>query len=148
VAATDHIDARPLDEGGRMKGAARILLLIALAVVASMPGLGVNVFGVSVCEKSSEKIAVLDRIMVNTDSDVLVVTLKPTSSVQAGYTYTVDLYERGGHRASGTVVWSQIQANVQEAQTVSFSISSQEADEYAMVAESQLRKTFSIKVRE
>ena len=131
-----------------MTNALKVMLLIVLAAVASMTGLGVNVFGVSVCEKSSDKIAVLDHIMVNTDSDMLVVTLKPTSSVQAGYTYTVDLYERGARKAIGTVVWSQIQANVQEAQAVSFSISSQEADEYAMVKESQLRKTFSVKVRE
>jgi len=131
-----------------MTNALKITLLILLATVATMTGLGVNVFGVSICEKNSEKIAALDRIMVNTDSDMLVVTLKPTSSVQAGYTYTVDLYERGEHRASGTVVWSQIQANVQESQAVSFSISSQEADEYAMVKESQLRKTFSVKVHE
>ena len=131
-----------------MKNPLKITLLIVLASVASMTGLGVNVFGVSICEKSSEKIAVLDRIMVNTDSDMLVVTLKPTTSVQAGYTYTVDLYERGARRATGTVVWSQTQANVQEAQAVSFSISSQEADEYAMVKETQLRKTFSVKVRE
>jgi len=131
-----------------MKNALKITLLIVLALVASMTGLGVNAFGVSVCEKSSEKIAVLDRILVNRDSDMLVVTLKPTSSVQAGYTYTVDLYERGGRRASGTVAWSQIQANVQEAQPVYFPISSQEADEYAMVTERQLRKTFSIKAHE
>ena len=131
-----------------MTNALKVMLLIVLAAVASMTGLGVSVFGVSICEKSSEKIAVLDHIMVNTDSDMLVVTLKPTSSVQAGYTYTVDLYERGARKASGTVVWSQIQANVQESQAVSFSISSQEADEYAMVKESQLRKTFSVKVHE
>ena len=126
-----------------MKNALKATLLIVLAVVASMPGVRV-----SVCEKSSEEIAVLTHIMVNTDSDMLVVALKPTSSVQAGLTYTVDLYEKGAPRASETVVWSQIQANVQEAQNVSFSISSQEADAYAMVKESQLRKTFSVKVHE
>lgn len=131
-----------------MKNPLKITLLIVLAAVASMTGLGVKVFGVSICERSSEKIAVLDRIMVNTGSNMLVVTLKPTSSVHAGYTYTVDLYERGARRASGTVVWSQIQVNVQESQTVPFSISSQEADEYAMANQSQLRKTFSVKVRE
>ena len=126
-----------------MKNALKATLLIVLAVVASMPGVRV-----SVCEQSSEEIAVLTHIMVNTDSDMLVVALKPTSSVQAGLTYTVDLYEKGAPRASETVVWSQIQANVQEAQNVSFSISSQEADAYAMVKESQLRKTFSVKVHE
>jgi len=126
-----------------MKNALKATLLIVLAVVASMPGVRV-----SVCEKSSEEIAVLTHITVNTDSDMLVVALKPTSSVQAGLTYTVDLYEKGAPRASETVVWSQIQANVQEAQNVSFSISSQEADAYAMVKETQLRKTFSVKVHE
>ena len=113
-----------------MKNALKATLLIVLAVVASMPGVRV-----SVCEKSSEEIAVPTHIMVNTDSDMLVVALKPTSSVQAGLTYTVDLYEKGARRASETVVWSQTQANVQEAQNVSFSISSQEADAYAMVKE-------------
>ena len=126
-----------------MKNVLKVTLLIVLAVVASMPGVRV-----SVCEKSSEEIAVLTHIMVNTDSDMLVVALKPTSSVQAGSTYAVDLYEKGARRATETVVWSQIQANVQEAQNVSFSISSQEADAYAMVKESQLRKTFSVKVHE
>lgn len=131
-----------------MKKALRTTLLIVMASAASMTVLGVNIFGFGICENSSENLAVLDRIMVNTESDMLVVTLKPTSSVQPGYTYTVDLYERGSRRASGTVVWTQIQANVQESQSVSFPLSSQEADEYAMVKESQLRKTFSVKVRE
>jgi hypothetical protein len=131
-----------------MKNALKLLSLVALAVVASMTGLGVNVFGVNICGTSSDKIATLDRIMVNSDTNLLIVTVKPTSSAHAGYTYTVDLYERGARRASGTVVWNQVQANVQEALPVSFSISSQEADEYVMVTEKQLRKTFSIKVHE
>ncbi len=131
-----------------MKKALKTILFILLAAAASMTVLGINIFGIGICEKSSEKIGVLDRIMVNTDSDTLVVTLKPASSVNPGYTYTVDLYERGSRRASGTVSWTQIQVNVQESQSVSFSISSQEADEYAMVKESQLRKTFSVTVRE
>jgi hypothetical protein len=131
-----------------MKNALKILSLVALAIVASISGLGVNVFGVNICGTSSNRIATLDRIMVNSDSNLLMVTVKPTSSVQADYTYVVDLYERGGLRASGSVVWNRVQANVQEAQPVYFPISSQEADEYAMVTEKQLRKTFSIKVHE
>jgi hypothetical protein len=126
-----------------MKKALKITLLVALAAVTLM-----TTIGISICEKSSEKVATLDHIMVNTDSDVLVITLKPTGSVQAGYTYTVDLYERGARKATGTVIWSQIQANVQQSQAVSFPITSQEADEYAMVKESQLRETFSVKVHE
>ena len=131
-----------------MKNALKIITLVSLAVVASISGLGVNVFGVNICGTSSNRIATLDRILVNSDSNLLMVTVKPTSSVQADYTYVVDLYERGGLRASGSVVWNRVQANVQEAQPVYFPISSQEADEYAMVTEKQLGKTFSIKVRE
>jgi hypothetical protein len=126
-----------------MKNALKIITLVSLAMVASISGLGVNI-----CGTSSNRIATLDRIMVNSDSNLLIVTVKPTSSVQADYTYVVDLYERGGLRASGSVVWNRVQANVQEAQPVYFPISSQEADEYAMVTEKQLRKTFSIKVHE
>jgi hypothetical protein len=131
-----------------MKNALKILSLLALAIVASITGLGVNVFGVNICGRSSNKIATLDQIMVNSDSNSLVVSVRPTSSVQAGYTYTVDLYERGGLKASGTVVWNQVQANVQQAQSVSFPISSQEADAYAMLTQKQLRKSFSIQVHE
>ncbi|MDM8000109.1 MAG: hypothetical protein QUS33_08960 [Dehalococcoidia bacterium] len=131
-----------------MNRAFRIALLLMLAVFLSTPGLGVKVFGISICEKPSDKIATLERILVNTESDTLVVTLKPTSLAKPGYTYTVDLYERGSRRATATVVWTQTQVNVQESQSVSFSISSQEADEYALAKESQLRKTFTVQVHD
>jgi hypothetical protein len=148
VAATDQIGVRLLDKGEAMKNAVKMLSLVALAVVASVTGLGVNVFGVNICGTSSNKIATLDRIMVNSDTNSLVVAAKPTSSVRADFTYQVDLYERGSRRASGTVVWSQIEANAQQAQTVSFPISSQEAEAYIMLTQGQLRETFSIKVHE
>jgi hypothetical protein len=127
-----------------MKKASLILLFIMLALVSSITGLGVNVFGVSICEKS--EIATMQSIMVNSES--LVVAVKPTNSVRANLTYQVDLYERGSRRASETVVWNQIEANTRQAQNVSFSISSQEAEAYIMLTQSELRKTFSIKVHE
>ena len=86
--------------------------------------------------------------MLDSGSNSLLVTVKPTRSVRTGYPYVVDLYERGRLRASGTVVWNQVQANVQEAQPVYFPVSSQEVDAYTMVTEKQLRKTFSIKVHD
>ena len=131
-----------------MKNALKILTLVALAVVASITGLGVNVFGVNVCGTSSNRIATLDRIMVNSGSNLLIVTVKPTSSVKADFQYVVDLYERGQFRASGSVVWNRVQANVQEAQPVHFPLYSQETDAYTMMTEKQLRQTFSIKVHE
>ena len=129
-----------------MKKAFLILLFIALALISSITGLGVNIFGVSICERS--EVATLQSIMVNSESNSLVVAAKPTSSVRAGFTYQVDLYERGSRRASRTVVWSQVEANAQQAQTVSFPISSQEAEAYIMLTQGQLRETFSIKVHE
>jgi hypothetical protein len=130
-----------------MKSTIRTALLLLLAAAASTTVLGINVLGFGICEKSSDKIAVLERIMVDSNSNMLVVALKPTSSAEPGYTYTVDLYERGDRRATSTVSWTQVQVNVQQSQAVSFPISPQEAEEYAMVRESQLRKTFSVKVR-
>lgn len=126
-----------------MERALRIASVIALVIVASTASLGFNI-----CTKSTTPIATLDRVMVNTDSDSLVVSVKPTSAVEADFTYQVDLYERGTRRATGTIVWGKVEANARQAETVSFSISSQEADTYVMMTDRQLRKTFSIKVHE
>ena len=127
-----------------MKKASLILLFIALALVSSITSLGVDVIGDSICQKS--EIATIQSITVNSES--LFVAVKPTNSVRANLTYQVDLYERGSRRDSKTVVWNQIEANTRQAKNVSFSISSQEADSYTMLTQSELRKTFSIKVHE
>jgi hypothetical protein len=127
-----------------MKNALKILSLVVLAMGTSITGLGVNV-----CGTDSNKIATLYRITVLPDSNHLAVSVKPTTSARAEYTYQVDLYEAGGRRrASATVVWNQIQLNAQELQSVYFSLSSQEVNAYTTLTEKQLRKTFSIKVLE
>jgi hypothetical protein len=127
-----------------MKNALKILSLVVLAMGTSITGLGVNV-----CGTDSNKIATLYRITVLPDYNHLAVSVKPTTSARAEYTYQVDLYEAGGRRrASATVVWNQIQLNAQELQSVYFSLSSQEVNAYTTLTEKQLRKTFSIKVLE
>ena len=60
----------------------------------------------------------------------------------------MELCERGQLRGGGTVVWSRIQANVQESQPVLFPLSTEKTNAHTMVTEDQLRKTFSIKVHE
>jgi hypothetical protein len=126
-----------------MKKALIVLFFVALALVSSTTSLGI-----SVCETSSEKTATMQSIMVYSSTNSLVVTVKPTSSVQADFTYDVDLYEKGSRRGSETVVWNRIEANTQETKSVSFPLSSEEASAYVMLTQSQLRKTFSIKVHE
>lgn len=127
-----------------MKKASAILLLVALTIVASMTGLGVNV-----CETNSKQIGTLDGIVVDSASNSLGVTVKPTSAALADRPYVVDLYEAGGHLKAGTTVtWNQTQLNAQQSQPVQFPITSQEVTSYSLLSQKQLRETFSIRVHE
>ena len=129
-----------------MKNRLALLSLVVLVMIASMLSLGADT-----CSQGSDsgKIGILRLIRTSSTGETrLELLIRPTGSAQANHVYQVDLYEKRSFKASSTVSWNQPNIDVKQAVPVYFALSQEEWQEYHLVPDKKLRKTFSIKVHE